>query len=88
MSAKQVRKKSAAYSIAPEASLKLDTLGDVRGEMARVYQLALSGEIELEKMTKLIYTLKELRSCIEIDLLDEAPRRLEELRSWVEGRTK
>ncbi len=74
-------------ALAPAGPLKLDTLANVRAEMARVYRLTLSGKIEPEKMTKLIYALKELRSCIETDLLDEAPRRLDELRTKVEERS-
>jgi hypothetical protein len=73
-------------ALAPAGPLKLDTLANIRTEMARVYRLTLSGKIEPEKMTKLIYALKELRSCIETDLLDEAPRRLDELRTRVEER--
>jgi hypothetical protein len=77
------KRASAIYSRNPP---KLNTLVSTRAEMARVYRLTLQGKIEPEKMTKLIFALKEIRACIEIDLLDEAPRRLEELRAKVEQR--
>jgi hypothetical protein len=86
MSKPPLRQKLTLRSLSPTGGLKLDTLAHVRVEMARIYRLALNGTIEPEKMTKLIYALKEIRSGIESGLLDEAPRRLDELRTKVEGR--
>jgi hypothetical protein len=63
---------------------KLKTLTDTCAEMARIYCLTLEGELELERMTKLIYALKEIRCCIEINMLDEAPRRLAEIEAKLE----
>ncbi len=86
MTSKDPKKEKRASAIYPRNPHKLDTLVSTRAEMARVYRLTLQGKIEPEKMTKLIFALKEIRACIEIDLLDEAPRRLEELRAKVEQR--
>lgn len=74
-----------ACAVYPGIPPKLDTLDSTRAEMARIYRLTLQGRIELEKMTKLIFALKEIRCCIEINMLDEAPRRLAELEARLEA---
>jgi hypothetical protein len=79
LKAQSPAKKKVVRSNEPSRPLKLDTLAATRVEMARVYRMALRGSIEPEMMTKLVYALKEIRACIELDLLDEAPRRLAEL---------
>jgi hypothetical protein len=88
LSAKRLQKERAPRPIPGLKSHKLATPAHIRDEMARVYRLSLQGKIEPEKMTKLIYALKEIRSCIEMDVLDEAPRRLAELRTKFEKRDR
>lgn len=60
------------------SAVALDTLAAVRGEMARLYRLALkgSGVLPPDEMTKFIYALKEIRACIEAELLDDVQKRL------------
>ena len=48
----------------------------VRGEMARLYRLALNGRIRSDEMTRFIYALKEIRACLEAELLTDVQQRL------------
>ena len=59
--------------------MALDTLAGVRGEMARLYRLALNGRIRSDEMTRFIYALKEIRACLEAELLTDVQRRLASL---------
>ena len=68
--------KSKAEVLPPRNRIALDTLAGVRGEMARLYRLALNGRIRLDEMTRLIFTLKEIRVCLEGELLIEIQQRL------------
>jgi hypothetical protein len=54
----------------------LDTLAGVRGEMARLYRLALNGKIRSDEMTRFIYALREIRACLEAELLTDVQQRL------------
>jgi hypothetical protein len=56
--------------------MALDTLAGVRGEMARLYRLALNGRIRPDEMTRFIYALKEIRACLEAELLTDVQHRL------------
>ena len=56
--------------------MALDTLAGVRGEMARLYRLALNNKIRCDEMTRLIYTLKEIRACLEAEILTDVQQRL------------
>ena len=56
--------------------MALDTLAGVRGEMARLYRLALNGRIQSDEMTRFIYALKEIRACLEAELLTDIQHRL------------
>ena len=47
----------------PRSAMALDTVAGVRGEMARLYRLALNGRIRSDEMTRFIYALKEIRAC-------------------------
>ena len=49
--------------------MALDTLAGVRGEMARLYRLGLNGRIRSDEMTRFIYALKEIRACLEAEIL-------------------
>ena len=51
--------------------MALDTLAGVRGEMARLYRLALNGKIRSDEMTRFIYALKEIRACLEAEILTD-----------------
>lgn len=69
----------------PHSPVQLDTLAGVRGEMARLYRLALKGTLQPDEMTKFIYALKEIRACIEAELLDHVQERLAALSATVSG---
>ena len=56
--------------------MALDTVAAVRKEMARVYRLALNGRIQSDEMTRFIYALKEIRACLEAELLTDVQQRL------------
>ena len=56
--------------------MALDTLAGVRGEMARLYRLALNGKIRSDEMTRFIYALKEIRACLEAEALTAIQQRL------------
>jgi hypothetical protein len=56
--------------------MALDTLAGVRGEVARLYRLALNGRIRSDEMTRFIYALKEIRACLEAELLVDVQQRL------------
>ena len=62
--------------LSPRNSVALDTLAGVRGEMARLYRLALNGRIRSDEMTRFIYALKEIRACLEAELLTDVQQRL------------
>ena len=51
------------------SAIALDTLAGVRGEMARLYRLGLNSRIRSDEMTRFIYALKEIRACLEAELL-------------------
>ena len=56
--------------------MALDTLAGVRGEMARLYRLALNGRIRSDEMTKFVFVLKEIRACLESETLINIQQRL------------
>ena len=59
--------KPKAEVLPPRNAMALDTLAGVRGEMARLYRLALNGRIRSDEMTRFIYALKEIRACLEAE---------------------
>jgi len=59
--------------------MALDTLAGVRGEMARLYRLGLNGRIPSDEMTRFVYVLKEIRACIEAEILIDVQQRLDVL---------
>jgi hypothetical protein len=61
---------------APRNAVALDTLAGVRGEMARLYRLGLNGRIRSDEMTRFIYALKEIRACLEAEILTDVQQRL------------
>jgi hypothetical protein len=44
--------------------------------VARLYRLALNGRIRSDEMTRFIYALKEIRACLEAELLTDVQQRL------------
>ena len=65
-----------AEVLSPRNAMALDTLAGVRGEMARLYRLALNGKMRSDEMTRYIYALKEIRACLEAEILTDVQRRL------------
>ena len=63
----------------PRNAMALDTLSGVRGEMARLYRLALNGRIRSDEMTRFIHALKEIRACLEAETLIDVQQRLAQL---------
>jgi hypothetical protein len=68
--------KPKAEVLSPRNAMALDTLAGVRGEMARLYRLGLNGKIPSDEMTRFIYALKEIRACLEAELLTDVQQRL------------
>lgn len=62
--------------LTPRNAMPLDTLAGVRGEMARLYRLGLNGRIPSDEMTRFIYALKEIRACLEAEILTDVQQRL------------
>ena len=69
-------KQPKAEVLPPRNAMALDTLAGVRSEMARLYRLALNGRIRSDEMTRFIYALKEIRACLEAEMLTDVQRRL------------
>src|SRR6187399_2230175 len=65
-----------AEVLSPRNKMPLDTLAGVRGEMARLYRLGLNGKIRSDEMTRFIYALKEIRACLEAEMLADVQQRL------------
>src|SRR6188768_1926389 len=68
--------KSKAEVLPPRNKMALDTLAGVRAEMARLYRLGLNGKIRSDEMTRFIYALKEIRACLEAEMLTDVQQRL------------
>ena len=68
--------KPKAEVLSPRNKMALDTLVGVRGEMARLYRLGLNGKIRSDEMTRFIYALKEIRACLEAEILTDVQQRL------------
>jgi hypothetical protein len=68
--------KPKAEVLPPRNRMALDTVAGVRGEMARLYRLGLNGKIRSDEMTRFIYALKEIRACLEAELLTDVQQRL------------
>ena len=76
---RSVTQKPKAEVLPPRNAIALDTLAGVRGEMARLYRLALNGRIRSDEMTRFIYALKEIRACLEAETLIDVQQRLAQL---------
>lgn len=73
---KALTQKSKAEVLPPRNAMALDTLAGVRREMARLYRLGLNGKIPSDEMTRFVYVLKEVRACIEAEILIDVQQRL------------
>jgi hypothetical protein len=56
-----------------------------KAEMGRIYRLALNGRIPSDEMTRLIFALKEIRCCVEAEILTDVQQRLVMLSRDVES---
>ena len=65
-----------AEVLPPRNAIALDTLAGVRGEMGRLYRLGLNGRIRSDEMTRFVYALKEIRACLEAEMLTDIQQRL------------
>ena len=65
-----------AEVLSPRNSVALDSLAGVRGETARLYRLGLNGRIRSDEMTKFIFVLREIRVCLEAEILTDLQHRL------------
>ena len=68
--------KPKAEVLSPRNAMALDTLVGARGEMARLYRLGLNGKIRSDEMSRFIYALKEIRACLEAEILTDVQQRL------------
>jgi hypothetical protein len=56
--------------------MALDSIVGVRQEMGRLYRLSLNGRLPADELTKLVFTLREIRVCIEAEALNDVQQRL------------
>jgi hypothetical protein len=68
--------KPKAEVLSPRNAMALDTLAGVRGEMARLYRLGLNGRLASDELTRFVYVLKEIRACLEAEMLTDVQHRL------------
>ena len=78
--------KTKAEVLSPRNKMALDTLVGVRAEMARIYRAGLNGKIPSDEMTRFIYALKEIRACLEAEILTDVQQRLAFLTQNMDGR--
>ena len=50
--------------------------GTANGEMSRLYRLGLNGKIRSDDMTRFVYVLREIRACLEAEVLTDVQQRL------------
>jgi len=77
--------KPKAEVLSPRNKMALDTLAGVRSEMARLYRLGLNGKIRSDEMTRFVYVLKEVRACLEAEMLTNVQQRLDLLSPAMES---
>jgi len=65
-----------AEVLSPRNAMALDTVAGVRSEMSRLYRLGLNGRIRSDELTRLVYVLREIRACLEAELLTDVQQRL------------
>jgi hypothetical protein len=62
--------------LSPRNAMALDSIVGVRREMGRLYRLSLNGRLPADELTKLVFTLREIRACLEAELLSDVQQRL------------
>ena len=55
----------------------LRTVGELVGEMGRVYRLARREEMDIKRASRLVYILSQMRSALEVSALEERIAALE-----------
>jgi hypothetical protein len=55
---------------------RLDKLSAIRTEMAAIYRQMKGGKIESQEATRRVYVLKEIRCCIEAEMLVKLEERM------------
>ena len=78
--------KPKAEVLSPRNAMALDTLAGVRAEMGRLYRLALNGRLPSDELSRLVYTLKEIRACLEAEILTDVQQRLASLSRDLDNR--
>jgi hypothetical protein len=68
--------KSKIEVLVPRNKMALNSVAGVRAEMARLYRLGLNGKIRTDELTRLIFVLKEIRACVEAEVLVDVQERL------------
>ena len=71
------RAKSNPVTVAPRLRLKLQTLGDVRRELARIYREGKAGQREVADVSRLANVLQILAKAIEPGELEQRIEKLE-----------
>ena len=51
----------------PPYAMPLDTIGNVRRELGRLYRASLSGKLESAEAARLAFILKEIRASLEVE---------------------
>jgi hypothetical protein len=65
---------------------RLDCLSNVRLEMARLYRQAKAGKIEADKASRLVYVLREIRCCLESEMLVGLEERMAAIQERTQAR--
>ena len=68
----------------PTNNTRLDRLATVRIEMARIYRKAKARKLDAGEASKLVYILREIRCCIEAEVIE----RLEQRMLWIQEQTQ
>jgi hypothetical protein len=65
---------------------KLDCLPNLRIEMSKLYRQAKTGRLELEKATRLVAILREIRCCLEAEAIANLAMRMEAIQERTQVR--
>ena len=68
-------------------SVRLNSLGAVRTEMASIYRAMKRGDIESQEATRRVYVLREIRACLESEMLVTLEERMKALQDRSPGPT-
>jgi hypothetical protein len=76
MSLNKKTKSEVVPPLTPRNAMPLDSIVGVRREMGRLYRLSLNGRLPADELTKLVFTLREIRCCLEAEALTDVQQRL------------